>query len=166
MNRTRWPLLLALVVLGAGVGFPSDALFLSQLGNLLPISLASSIGIVLSTVLLGIWGWLIKDRLPQVTLDDKGNPLVLRANDPLPALHAARTAAIAMAAARAGAFLAGLYAGLALFAVGHWSLAISHGHAINAALNSVSAIALAVVGWWVERKCTLPPPSAAEKSAA
>lgn len=166
MNRTRPRLLVALVLMGAGVGWPADALALEVGKNFLPLSWSAAVGLLTFATALGIWGWLIRDRLPKPGVDDSGKPFAQRAIRPLPPLTAVRTVALAISAARAGAFLVGVYAAIAGLAATHLALQVANAHLIIGATTALCALVLMLVGLWLERRCTLPPVGSAEASTA
>lgn len=167
MNRTPIGRLLFLAVAAVGIAWPLDLLLLEFWGAFLPIGPTGTAVLAIAAQALGIWGWLVRDRLPKLdgqTAD--GKPNLRRALNPLPPLLAARTAALAMAASRVGSFCAGFYAGLGLAAVTNWGLQVAGQHLLIAATTALVSLALAAVGVWLERICSLPPtPPAASAEA-
>lgn len=77
-------------------------------------------------------------------------------------LRAARTAALAKAAALTGALLTGWYAGQVLLTLAHLQIEAQQGRAWSAGAATVGAVVLAVVGLVAERFCELPPPGDGE----
>lgn len=149
--------LLLLAAGGIGVAWPLDLLSLQLLGGFLPVGPTGTGLIGVSAQALAIWGWLIRDRLPRPARDEEGNPIVLRAANPLPPLQAARTLAIALAASRAGSLFAGFYAGLAVAAASNLGLQVAQAHLLLSATTAALSVLLALVGLWVETMCALPP---------
>lgn len=74
-------------------------------------------------------------------------------------LRAARTAALAKAAAMTGALLAGWYGAQALVALGNAQFESQQSRALAAGLACGCAVVLAIAGLVGERFCQLPPPS-------
>lgn len=74
-------------------------------------------------------------------------------------LRAARTAALAKAAAITGALLAGWYGSQALVALGNAQFESQQSRALAAGSACVCALVLVVAGVVAERFCQLPPPS-------
>ncbi|SDB97437.1 Protein of unknown function [Sanguibacter gelidistatuariae] len=77
----------------------------------------------------------------------------------LDALRAARTAALAKAAALTGALLVGWYGGQLLLTLGRLQFESQQSRALAAGTATLCAIVLSVVGVIAERFCQLPPPS-------
>ncbi|PFG35250.1 DUF3180 domain-containing protein [Sanguibacter antarcticus] len=77
----------------------------------------------------------------------------------LSALRAARTAALAKAAAVTGALLAGWYGAQGLLALGNGPFESQQSRALAAGIACVCALVLVVAGMIAERFCQLPPPS-------
>ena len=73
-------------------------------------------------------------------------------------LRAARTAALAKAAAITGALLAGWYGAQGLVALGNAQFESQQSRALAAGVACVCAVVLAVAGLVGERFCQLPPP--------
>lgn len=166
VKRTSVARLLLLAAVGLVVAWPLDLISLQLLGGFLPIGPTGSGVIAVWAQALAIWGWLIRERLPRPARDDEGNPIVLRAPNPLPPLQAARTLAIALAASRAGSLLAGCYAGLAVAAASNLGLQIARDHLVLSAATTALSLLLAAVGLWVERLCALPPTPPSNASSA
>lgn len=74
-------------------------------------------------------------------------------------LRAARTAALAKAAALTGALLLGWYGGQLLLTLGRLQFESQQSRALAAGTAALCAIVLSVVGIIAERFCELPPPS-------
>ena len=70
-------------------------------------------------------------------------------------LLAARTAALAMAASRAGALVAGLYGGMAIGLLPSWSTTAGRDSVILGGLTSALGLGLAAVALWLERICQI-----------
>lgn len=74
-------------------------------------------------------------------------------------LRAARTVALAKAAALTGALLVGLYGGQLLLTLGDLHIESQQSRALSAGAATLCAIVLSVAGVVAERFCQLPPPS-------
>ncbi len=85
-------------------------------------------------------------------------------------LRAARTLALAKAAAYSGAALAGLWGGFVVQALPRLELQAQSQQAAEAAVAALVAVGLAVAGLVAERWCRIPPdgdgPEAGERSSA
>jgi hypothetical protein len=75
---------------------------------------------------------------------------------PLPPIVAARSAALALAASRVGAVVCGFYAGLLLVLVNRLDVPAIRESALWSTLSALSALALTVIAWWLERILRLP----------
>ena len=69
---------------------------------------------------------------------------------------AARTAALAMAASRAGSLVAGFYAGVALASLPHRDTPAGLTTTWTSAASTLGAVVLVVVALWLEYMCRLP----------
>lgn len=74
----------------------------------------------------------------------------------MPPLLAARTAALAMAASRAGSLVAGFYAGVALASLPHRDTPAGLATTWASAASTVGAFVLVVAALWLEYMCRLP----------
>lgn len=90
----------------------------------------------------------------------------LRGDKPgLDPIRAARTFALAKAAAVSGAILFGRYLAAVLVAAGDGAIPAQRERLIAAAIAGICALLLAIAGLIVERWCQLPPPDGKLKSA-
>lgn len=103
MTPTKPSLLIVLAVLATAFGWAIVRLFSTWTGSSFPVPWTASATLALFAVALFIWGLLIRPRI----LRKKGTK-------PISPFIAARTAALAMAASRTGALVAGFYAGIAI----------------------------------------------------
>lgn len=166
MSRTKPSFLWVLAILAAALFYAIDSLLFRFAGGFLPLGWGSAICVGGLAVTLASWGWHVKDRLPKLSKNDEGQVIALRSQNPLHPLAAARTLAVAMAASRAGALLVGGYAGAAVVAVARWQIEAAHIHAAVAVATLLASLGLLVVGLWIEKMCTLPPPPSAEATLA
>jgi hypothetical protein len=72
-------------------------------------------------------------------------------------LVAARSAALAMAASRTGAIVAGFYAGVAIAFAPSWDLSAARERIVIALVTVVGAGLVVVAALWLERVCRVPP---------
>lgn len=152
MRPTSIRLLTIVIVVGAALGWAVTVVVQGWTGRSVPVPLLAGSSLWLLGIALGIWGLVIRPRL-QARIDPRAHPGVL----PLPVLVAARVAAIAMAASRVGAAVAGFYAGVAIATV-------TDGLTSPAATRSLWSALLAASGGAVtclaavrlERACLLP----------
>jgi len=76
---------------------------------------------------------------------------------PMDPIVAARSAALAMAASRAGALVAGFYAGVLVDLVPRFDVPGVRERGVIAIATVVMAVLLALAGLWLERICRIPP---------
>jgi hypothetical protein len=96
-------------------------------------------------IALAIWALLSRPRLQR-------KPGAKR----MPPLMAARTAALSMAASRAGSLVAGFYAGVALASLPHRDTPAGLATTWASAAATVGAVVLVVAALWLEYLCRLP----------
>jgi hypothetical protein len=77
---------------------------------------------------------------------------------PVDPITAVRTAALSMAASRAGSIIAGLYAGIGLWFAADLSTPVARERIVICAVGFVASLALVVTALWLERICRLPDP--------
>jgi len=145
VKPTSIKLLAALGVLGAAIGW-GLALVLEGVGGfLLPVPWSAPFALAVLVIALLFWTIGTRRRLA-------GRP----GTEPLPPLLAARTAALAMAASRTGAIVAGFYAGVAALMFGLTENPLARERGFVSVGCAVLGVALSVVGHWLERSCRLP----------
>ncbi len=145
MTPTRVTMLAAVVgisgVLGLALADVVDTLWQRSL----PVPWSSVITVGACAVALAGWAFNFRRRI-------KFDPL------PVDPTTAVRTAALAMAASRAGAITAGLYAGIGLWFATDLSTPIARERVVICAAGTVASLALVAVAYWLERICRLPEP--------
>ena len=152
MKPSSPPLIVALVVIGATAGWALSVVIDGWTGRSLPVPVLAGSALWLLGLALIVWGWVIHPRL-RANVDRSSNPGV----DPLPVLVAARVAAIAMAATRVGALVAGLYAGVVVATVASGlSTPASQQTLWSSILATTGAVVVAAAGVRLERWCLLP----------
>lgn len=75
---------------------------------------------------------------------------------PVNALVAARTTALALAASRTGALLSGFYIGVAIFFIQALANSANNQRLTNTLITSVLTLWLLALGLWLERICQVP----------
>lgn len=144
MTATRWRVLVALLVIAAAIGWGVVIIVDALASRFVPVPwLAAATMWVLALALL-IWTLLTKPRLQH---KDGHRPL-----DPI---IAARTAALAMAASRTGAIVAGIYFGVALGTYPHRDVPAGALTVWASVATALGAVAVAVVAMWLEHICRI-----------
>lgn len=145
MMPTRVRYLLALAVLLGAVGWGVVQIVDSWMGRLLPVPWLAAAAMWLLAGATLYWAVASRPRL-------QGRP----GAKPMPPVVAARTAALAMAASRGGALVAGFYAGVAVAMVPSVGIPSGASTFWSAALASAGALALVAAALWLEHLCRLP----------
>ncbi len=145
MMPTRIRTLVSLAVVAAAVGWGLVQVVDAWAGRLLPVPWLAAAAMWLLAGATLYWAVASRPRL-------HGRP----GSKPMPPLVAARTAALAMAASRAGALVAGLYAGVAVAMIPSIGIPTGGSTFWSATLASVGALALVVAALWLEHVCRLP----------
>ncbi|PFG44401.1 uncharacterized protein DUF3180 [Isoptericola jiangsuensis] len=145
MRRTRVRTLAGLTLLVA-VGGAAVLRLLEGRGTYLPGAAWVEVVALVLLACLVLWaGW--------------GVRAYLRGDRPsLDGLRAARTFAMAKAAAYTGALLAGRYAAAVIVVLPQLEVEARRDQAIVSGVAALAAVGLAVVGLVVEKFCQLPPP--------
>jgi Protein of unknown function (DUF3180) len=144
MQPTRIRLLVMIAIIGGVVGWVLATLADSVLDRYLPLPWTAAAAVWVLVAALAMWGWIVRPRLLR-------RPGTL----PLPPYVAARTAALALAASRVGAGVAGVYGGIALALVGSLEIPAAHDGAITAGVTALGGVAMAAVALWLERMCRI-----------
>ncbi len=143
MTPTRPSLLLALALIALVLGVAVADLYDTLVGLRLPVPWTTAVTVV--AIDLGLLGWTLvfRNRLKREGIHL--NPFV-----------AMRTAALAMAASRAGALVAGFFAGVGFWYALDLSVSIARERLTICAVSAVAGVVLALVAIWLERICRLP----------
>lgn len=144
MTPTR-PRLLALIALVAGVlGWVIATIADSILARYLPVPWTAALAMWLLGAALLIWTWLARPRL-----------LRRPGAEPLPPITAARTAALALAASRVGAGVAGFYLGVAIVFVADLPVPAAQTGAWASGATALAGAAIVGVALWLESLCRI-----------
>lgn len=145
MKPTRIPMLVALAVIAGALGWGVVQIVEAWAGRLVPVPWMAAAALWIFAAALAYWALTSRPRLQR-------RP----GAKPMPALVAARTAALAMAASRIGALVAGFYAGVAIAMVPHTDTESGAQIIMAASAASIGAIALTAAALWLEHVCRLP----------
>lgn len=145
MSPTRVRVLLTLAGVAAAVGWGILQVITGQSGRVLPVPWLAAVTMWVLAVAVGIWALLSRPRLQRKP-----------GSRPMPGLVAARTAALAMAASRTGALVAGFYLGVALGAFPARFTPAGSDALWAAAATTLGSLALVGAALWLEWMCRLP----------
>jgi len=146
MRPTRLRVLAAIAAVAAAIGWGVTRLVDAFAGRSLPVPWTAPAVMVVLAVALALWARGTRDRLARKPGTKRMEPLV-----------AARSAALAMAASRTGAVVAGFYTGVAIGLASMWDVPYVR-ERIIVSLAAVGGAALVVLAaLWLERVCRLPP---------
>ncbi|MEN9692676.1 MAG: hypothetical protein RLZZ330_320 [Actinomycetota bacterium] len=157
MNRTSFQTIIGLFVGALFLVYAFAKYLNTALDLLLPVGNITIFTLALVDLLILCWVLVISPRLPKVTKQEN-EVLIVRADNPLPALAAARTVAFALAGSRVGCLLAGGYFGLALVDMPNLHAVAYADHATRSLIAAVLAVVLILISLWLERKCSPPKP--------
>jgi hypothetical protein len=144
MTPTRPRLLLVLAALAAAIGFATVLLWDSLTGRTLPVPLTAALTLVLLAVALFVWALAMRPRL-----------LGLPNTRPVSPFVATRTAALAMAASRTGAIVAGFYLGTAVVFAMNFGTPIAAERFWYALACVSAAVLVTLAAVWLEYLCRL-----------
>lgn len=145
MTPTKLRVLIAVAAIAAVVAWCIAALVDSFAGRYLPLPATAAGALWLMAIALGMWGWIVRPRLLR-------RPGV----EPLPAVVAARTAALALAGSRVGAGAVGFYLGVGLFLLPDSQVAAARSGLLVCLFSALGGVALVAVSLWLESMCRLP----------
>lgn len=142
MSPTSPRLLVTVAVVAFVLGFAVADLWSTASGRSLPVPLSSAITVAaLAAVLVG-WAEGLRRRL--------------KSPQPVDPFMAVRSAALGMAASRAGSIIFGFFAGVGSWFAIDLATPAAQQRALTCALGAFSAIAVTAAGLWLERLCRLP----------
>ncbi|HET7900897.1 MAG TPA: DUF3180 domain-containing protein [Candidatus Nanopelagicales bacterium] len=145
LRPTRPWLLVALAALAAAVGFAASQLVSAFTDRSLSVPFTMPVVMALLALATALWARGTRARLARRPGTRPMEPIV-----------AARSAALAMAASRVGAVVAGFYVGVALDLLSGWDVPGVRERVITAAVTVVMGVLLVLAGLWLERICRLP----------
>jgi hypothetical protein len=151
VTPTRPRTLVALVVLAAAVGWAVVRLMDAFANRTLSVPWTMPLAMSLLALALVLWARGTRNRLA-------GKP----GTTPMDPLVAARSAALAMAASRVGALVAGFYTGVGIALVAGWEVPGVRDRVLVAIATVVTAALVVLAALWLERVCRVkdddPPP--------
>ncbi len=141
-------LLIVLAILGGTIGWATSQLVAALMGRELPVPWTASATLGLLAFCIFVWALGIRPRI-------KGKPGIR----PLDPFVAARTAALAMAASRTGAIVAGFYLGVAIALLADFGSSLARERLFPTAAAVVCALLVVLAALWLEYICRLPDDS-------
>jgi hypothetical protein len=166
MKPTTLGLLIKIACITLVLGWAINAMLWWFLSVGFGVGAGSPAGIAVVDLSLLFWTIAVRKRMPRTSKAPDGSVSLVRATNPLSQLVAARTAALALAASRAGSALAGFYFGLAAAGSVHMSADYSRTAVVLEVLTAVLAIGLVAIALWLEHICKLPRPPLETSEAA
>ncbi|MFN8148746.1 MAG: DUF3180 domain-containing protein [Candidatus Nanopelagicales bacterium] len=145
IRPTSWKLLVALAALAAALGWATAHLVDAFADRSISVPITMPVVMALLALATALWARGTRARLA-------GRP----GTRPMEPLVAARSAALGLAASRAGALVAGFYAGVLVELVPRFDVPGVRERGIIAIATVVMAVLLALAGLWLERVCRLP----------
>lgn len=145
MHPTRARLLLGIAVVCGAIGWGLVQVVAAWMGRLVPVPWLAAAALWLVAAALAWWTLQARPRL-QGRADAK----------PIEPVVAARSAALALAASRIGAVMAGFYAGVAIGMVGSVSTPSGAQTFWASTAAAVGAVGLTAAALWLEQSCRLP----------
>jgi hypothetical protein len=133
-------------VVAAAVGWGATRLVDAWANRTLPVPWTAPTLMVVLAIALLLWARGTRARLLRKPGTTPVDPLVV-----------ARTAALAMAASRTGAVVAGFYVGVAVALAGSWSVPYVRERTLIALGTAVAGVAVIGAALWLERVCRVPP---------
>ena len=145
MRPTRLRLLVAVAVICAAIGWGLTQIVYAWSGRLLPVTWLAPAALWMVALAVAYWTWTSRPRLQH-------RP----GARPMPPLVAARSAALAMAASRIGAVVAGFYGGIAVVMLSYLMTETGRATFWAATAAAAGSTALVAAGLWLESVCRLP----------
>jgi hypothetical protein len=146
VTPTRARLLLAIVAVAAAVGWGAARLVDAYAGRSMPVPWTAPAVMVVLALALALWARGTRDRLARKPGTKRMEPLV-----------AARSAALAMAASRTGAVVAGFYSGVAIALASMWDVPYVRERIVVSVAAVGGSVLVVLAALWLERVCRLPP---------
>ena len=145
MQPTRARLLIGIAVICAALGWGTVQIVAAWFGRLVPVPWLAAGALWIVAGALTWWTFQARPRL-------RGRPDV----KPIDAIVAARSAALAMAASRIGAVMAGFYVGVAVGLVARISTPSGAQAFWASTVAAVGAAGLVAAALWLEHSCRIP----------
>lgn len=145
MRPTPIRLVVALAIVAASLGWSAVFLVHALAGRIIIVPWLAAAAM-----------WLLAGGLLMWTLSMRPRLQRRPGSRPVAPILAARTAALAIAASRIGALVAGFYAGAALGLLPSLATASGAQSAWAAVATSVGGVAVTAIALWLERICRLP----------
>jgi Protein of unknown function (DUF3180) len=146
MRPTRARVLLALALLGAVVGWALTRLVDIFADRTLPVPWTAPFVMGVLAIALALWARGTNARLRRRPGTRPMDPLV-----------AARSAALAMAASRTGALVAGFYLGVAVALLPDWDISTTRTRIVVSGVGVATGVLVVLAALWLERVCRVPP---------
>jgi ABC-type thiamin/hydroxymethylpyrimidine transport system permease subunit len=144
VTPTRPLQLIVLGVLASAIGWAAVQLSQGIFAGTLPVPWTAAMTLALLALSLFCWSLIIRPRI----LHKKGAK-------PLSPFVAARSAALAMAASRTGAIVAGFYGGAVIGLSPNYAMAITRQRLWLALAAAVAAVLVVLAALWLEHICRL-----------
>jgi hypothetical protein len=138
-------MLVGILALSGAIGWAVGAMLAGQFGRILPVPWLAAMTVWLVAGALVVWTLLSRPRL-----------LKKPGHRPMPPLLAARSAALALAASRAGAVVGGFYLGLSIATVPNMNTPSGSVTFWAALATGAGSVALVGAALWLERLCRIP----------
>lgn len=145
MKSTRISNLLWLLLIGASLGLFGPSIYENLTSRLIFVHLNTALAVFILNITILFWGVNFRSRLK--------NQIKYQ---PVSAMVAARTTALAFAASRTGALLTGFYFGVAIFLIPALSNSANNQRLTNTLITSVLTLWLLFLGLWLEKICQVP----------
>jgi len=143
VTPTRPVVLVVVALISLVMGLAGADLYATATGRPMPVPLSSAVTIAAVALVLVIWTEYFRRRMRAP--DQRVDPFV-----------AVRSAALAMAASRAGAIICGLFLGIGIWYLFDLNSAAARQRVLICALGALAAFTTALAGLWLERICRLP----------
>lgn len=142
MKSTRILNLLWIFLIGASVGIFGPSIYENLTSRLIFIHLNTALAVFILNMTILFWGLNFRNRLK--------NRFKYQ---PVTAIVAARTTALAFAASRTGALLSGFYIGVAIFLIPALTNSANNQRLTNTLITAVFTLWLLLLGLWLEKIC-------------
>lgn len=145
VNPTRLWLLAVLAVLAGAIGFAMVGIWDTAFGRTLPVPWTAAATLLILALALFFWALALRPRILRKSGTTPVSPFV-----------AARTAALAMAASRTGALVAGFYLGAAAMFSSRMYIEAARERLWFSLAAAVAAALVVLAALWLEHICRLP----------